>query len=324
MLETLDKEQEVDLKETTGCFGYNAAAESYLRHRLRVRELAIFEKTLQKAIGLIEKNTAAQPVPVETAEVFFLLTGKERSCISGGVIGCGKRNGRFAPFVVFKSFSSDNVRRLKSIAPIVLHEFYLQALEIIRLDWSGQSADKLLLAVEAIPEARLEQDIDYVYENMVEFFSELTIGDYWSHLGQEIDQPTRERWMATLLAALEMIVAEKPADSGIGLSIPVPGGEFLWPFVSFFVQLAESRLKHTYWRANVFWYETGPSTAELVMFFSPISVAALSQLFERQFQEETLVQVDKPPRMPVEPGIASTELAKKDATSLMDVLFRCV
>ncbi len=316
---TVDAEQQADLQDITGCFGRHEVAQKYLRHRLRVRELAIFEKTLQKAVGPPGKDTsAATSVP---AELFFLLTGKERACISGGVIGYNKPGQM--PFVVFKSFTSENVRRLKSIAPIVLHEFYLKALELVRQDWSGRSQDKLLAAVDAIPEARLEQDIDYVYENMVEFFSELTIADYWENLDGAPGQAGRERWMANLLATLEMVVAEKPADSGIGILIPVPAGEFLWPFVSFFVQLAESRLKHTYWRANVFWYETGPSSAELVMFFSPLSAAALSQLLRQVFDDETLVNISKSSRMPAEPGAASRELARKDGTSLMDVLFRC-
>jgi len=315
----------VGFAEKNGCFGKNRVSKNYIRHHVQAAEISALEKMVQGAVAQLIRNKRddISQVLKKMPRFYFMLTGLHEDHIIGGIMSPSKDSvGMDFPFVVFKHLIVKNVKRLKAIAPIVLHEFYEKSAQLLSMDWTKQTLENLLMTIDAAPRSQLESDGDELFENMIDLYKNISISSYWQSLQKDCSAKEKALFITALMSAIKTVVIESPDKTPWGLRIPLPNGELQWPYISFFIQLVETMLRKVNWSASIFWHDqSAQRKPSMTVFFSPMTVPGISALIDPSKNTGAIIDIKKKMSSTENPAQQAIEIANRSELDLMDSLY---
>jgi len=311
-----------------GCFGKAEFQNDFIQFGIDDKDLVQFRKQLRDVGWLIARGAQANSESVyrHLPDIHFILMNPTQISTNAGIISPRvDLSGRHFPLVIFNSIRNCRLKRQTSAVPVLLQEFFEQALELLLTDLKGKDLLQLQESVESLSGVSRDLTRGKLFDSVMDLLKGTDVRDFWEGLPIDNDPADRARFITTIMVLLKTVVQQSPAKTAWGIRIPLPKVDFLLPYVVLYIQLIESRLKDCAWHAQVFWNsENDHQSAAVTVFFKPVSSSMLYQLFDPNVRDRLIIDVLDEMKRYDKPTEQAFTVTGNDKDSLMDALFKWV
>jgi len=309
-----------------GYFGKMPLSDELLTHQLYSPEMISFERRLFESVKVLEKRkqqgigASLDRMPI----VHFLFANHIKKNASTGILFSGKdKSNNPYPFCVFNEIRHSELTNQIAVAPLLVKDFFIKAIEISKMDWSNQTVQNLTLAIESLPLSLVVKDKIELLKMQADVLANIKVGEFWSTLDQFKELRQQMFYLSALHALINMISSKRLSKSVSAIKIPLPNCDDQIPFVMFLIQILNQCLGNSVEQAKYFWYKGNDHyNSSLIFFFRPLSVSGMIGIIDRTANESAILDLNKTIESLTDPTRQAVNLIRELDVDLIETLFR--